>query len=77
MELTSFAVLTALTIGVVEAIKRTKILPRKYIPLLAVIAGLLLTSTAGAFNLSHLTILEGIAVGLSAVGLYNQKKIAE
>ena len=74
--LTSFAVLTALTTGVVEAIKRVGA-PKRYLPLLAIFVGILLTFLGGITEITSLSILTGIAVGLSSCGLFDQSKIAE
>jgi len=71
----SFALLVALTTGVVEVIKRIIGVESKFLPLVALIVGILLTFLGGITNLTSLTILTGIAVGLSAAGLFDHSKL--
>ena len=73
--LTSFAALTALTIGVVEVIKRATGLEKRWLPLTALLVGLILTFTGGWANITSLSVLTGIAVGLSAAGLWDNKAL--
>ena len=77
MNFTDFAVLTALTSGVVEVIKRIKILDDRWLPLVSLVVGFCLSGVSAFFSFTSLTILEGIAVGLSAAGLFDQTKIAK
>ena len=73
--LTSFAVLVALTTGLVEVVKRTAGLPTRFVPLTALVAGLVLTGVGGVLDFTPLTLLTGVAVGLSSVGLFAQTKV--
>jgi len=74
-ELLSFGVLVLLTIGVTEVIKRATKAPKSIIPAIALLIGLALTILGNITTLTSLTFLAGIAVGLSAVGLFDQKDI--
>jgi len=69
-ELLSFSALTGLTIGICEVIKRIG-LPDRFIPLTAVVVGVVLVVLGDLTALTTLSILTGIAIGLSAVGLYS------
>ncbi len=70
----SFAVLVALTTGVVEALKKGIGIDSKFLPLTALVVGIVLTFLGGITNITSLTVLTGIAVGLSAVGLFDNLK---
>ena len=74
-ELASFGVLVLLTIGVTEVIKRALKVPKTIIPAIALVVGLALTILGSITTITSLTFLAGIAVGLSAVGLFSQKDI--
>ena len=67
--LTSFVTLTALTSGIVQVIKKVGI-EGKWLPLIAIFIGILLTFLGGVVEVTTLSVLTGIAVGLSAVGLF-------
>lgn len=67
--LTSFGVLVALTSGVVQVVKKIGV-ENKWLPLIALFVGILLTFLGGAVEITTLSVLTGIAVGLSAVGLF-------
>jgi len=71
----SFTLLVALTTGVVEAIKKIVGVDSRFLPLIALIAGIALTFLGGITNLTSLTILTGLAVGLSAAGLFDHTKL--
>lgn len=71
----SFSALVGITIGLVEVIKRAIAVETRFIPLVALIVGILLTLLASVTNLTSLTIISGIVVGLSAAGLYDQGDI--
>lgn len=73
-ELTSFAALVALTIGLTEVLKRIGI-PKKFLPLVSLTIGFGLNFVGSSFALTPLSILAGIAIGLSASGLYDHKAI--
>uniref|UniRef100_A0A6M3XYV2 Holin n=1 Tax=viral metagenome TaxID=1070528 RepID=A0A6M3XYV2_9ZZZZ len=73
--LTSFIVLVALTTGITEVCKRALSLESKFMPLVALISGLGLTFIGNVTDLTSLTILTGVAVGLSAAGLFDQTKL--
>lgn len=72
-ELLSFSTLTALTVGLTEVIKRVG-MPDRFVPLTAVVVGIVLVVLGGLTSLTSLSILAGIAIGLSAVGLYSGVK---
>lgn len=74
-ELLSFGILVLLTVGVVEAAKRALKLPSSIIPAVALVVGLVLTIVGNLSDITSLTFLAGIAVGLSSVGLFDQKKL--
>ena len=73
-ELLSFGGLTILTIGITEIGKRAGI-PEKYVPLLALVIGICLALIGNLTTITTLSILTGVAVGLSASGLYDQKSL--
>jgi len=78
LELTwSFGGLVVITIGIVEVIKRASGLNTNFLPLVGLVVGLILVAVANFTGLTTFPILAGIVVGLSAAGLYDQKKIAE
>lgn len=74
-ELLSFVVLVALTIGITEVIKLATKISKNTVPLIALIVGFCLTLIGHCTDITSLTILAGIAVGLSASGLFDQKKL--
>ena len=74
IEVISFSVLVALTSGVVEVLKRLGT-AKKYLPLTSLLVGFILTLVGNLTTLTSLTYLTGIAVGLSAVGLFSQSKM--
>ena len=67
------AVLTAFVIGIVEIAKQIG-LNTKYAGLLAVILGILATVGLSFFQVTATVIFTGIAIGLSAAGLYSGTK---
>lgn len=72
----TFAILTAITIGLVEVIKRTGT-PIKFLPLIAVLVGIVLNffgDISGGAGFGGRVII-GIAIGLSASGLFDQTKL--
>ena len=73
--LISFTLLVLLTIGVVEVVKRALKIPKNLIPAVALVVGLVLTIVGNITTITSLTFLAGIAVGLSSVGLFDQKKL--
>lgn len=66
-----------MTIGIVQVIKKACKLTDNIVPAVALIAGLILTILGNILDITPLTFLTGIAVGLSASGLFDQKKILE
>ena len=70
----SFSVLVALTSGVVEVFKKLGT-QGKYLPLTSLLVGLILTITGNLTMLTPFTVITGVAVGLSAVGLFSQIKL--
>ena len=78
LELTwSFGGLVVITIGIVEVIKRAVGLNNNLLPLVGLVVGVVLVVLANFTGLTALPILGGLVVGLSAAGLYDQKKIIE
>jgi len=73
--ITSFGVLVVITTAVVEVLKRATGLNKKFIPLTSLIVGLILNFIAVGFYFNSITILTGIAIGLSAAGLFDQTKL--
>ena len=65
-----------ITIGVVEVLKRAFGLETKLLPLTGLVTALILVALGVWTGLTDLPILAGVVVGLSAAGLYDQKKIA-
>lgn len=70
IEITS-ALLVALTIGLVQVIK--KFIDEKYIPLSSVLIGVILTFLATQ-ELTTATAITGIVIGLSSCGFYDNLK---
>jgi hypothetical protein len=70
-ELLSFGSLTALVVGLTEVVKRIGLVPERFIPLVAVFFGLLLSVLGSPSPFSTYTIFVGIAIGLSASGLFS------
>jgi len=68
MEIT-LAVLVALTIGLVEVIKRLKLLQERFLPAVSLIMGSILYVSLNGISVR--TIVLGIAIGLSASGLFD------
>ena len=71
--LTSFITLTALTSGVVQVVKKAGV-ENKWLPLVALFIGVFLTFLGGVTNVTSLSVLTGIAIGLSSCGLYDITK---
>ena len=71
----SFTVLVALTIGFVQVIKKVggDKVGKNITPFIALVVGVGLTVLGNVSDLTSLTVLNGIAVGLSSVGLFSQK----
>jgi len=72
-ELLSFSVLVVITIGLTEVCKKAFKMPKRFIPLTALILGLVINLIAG--GITGLGLLTGIGIGLSAVGLFDVSKI--
>jgi len=65
----------AVTNGIVQAIKQTKLIPSRFLPIIAIVAGLILGSTASFFNISLIERLwAGMISGLAATGLFELGK---
>ncbi|BFT94944.1 MAG: hypothetical protein MNSN_08130 [Minisyncoccus archaeiphilus] len=77
-----FVTIVALTIGLVEAIKRSfTALPSNYMPMIAIVIGICLSICAKGAGLPEFIdmnawylVLLGIAIGLSSVGLFSGVK---
>lgn len=66
----SFPILVALTIAVVEVIKRSGV-PKKFLPLIALVVGIIINMLMTA-SLGTGIILIGIVIGACAAGLFDQ-----
>jgi hypothetical protein len=61
----------AVTMGLIEVVKRTELVSNRFLPLIALVIGV------GTFYIGTSTsVLMGIATGLSAVGLFSGVKAA-
>lgn len=72
--ITSLTVLIALTIGLTEVIKKALGLNKRFLPLTALVIGFSLNLIGSITEITSLTILTGIVVGLSASGLFDNLK---
>lgn len=67
--------IAAVTNGIVQAIKQTELIPNRFLPIVAIVVGLLLGSTASFINISLVERLwAGIISGLAATGLFELGK---
>ena len=73
METLSFAILVALTSGVVEVLKKIGA-PKRFLPLTSLLVGLILTVVGNITTLTPFTVITGVAVGLSAMGFFDVAK---
>lgn len=76
MEL-SMMVVMALTVGLVEVVKRMEAVPVRFLPVIALLVGVALAAVGGsAVGLSSWreVIVAGLMAGLSAMGLYSGGK---
>ena len=73
METLSFAILVALTSGVVEVLKKIGA-PKRFLPLTSLLVGLILTVVGNLTTLTPFTVITGVAVGLSASGSFDLVK---
>jgi len=71
----AFGILVALTVGIVEAVKRALKVPKKLIPILSLVIGIVLLLIGRVSGFVDLNLFIGIAVGLSASGLFDNAKI--
>lgn len=65
------AILVAIVIGLTEVIKRATGLEKRYIPLLAVILGVILSFIGAYLGVISATLISGITAGLVSVGLFS------
>ena len=72
--LLSFTLLVAITAGIVQVAKKAKA-PKRLLPLIALGVGLAVTLVGDWTNITNLSILSGLAVGLSSVGLFEHTKL--
>lgn len=70
------ALLIAITIGLTELIKRTSSLDNKFLPLVSLFFGLVISIVWLDGSIKD-AILNGIIVGLSASGLFDHTKVLE
>jgi hypothetical protein len=61
--------LLALTVGLTDVVKKTVGVSARFIPLMALLLGVALSLTW--FDISKISVLTGIFIGLSSVGLYS------
>jgi len=67
--------IVAVTNGIVQAIKQTRLVPSRFLPLVAIFVGLILGSTATFINISFVERLwAGMISGLAATGLFELGK---
>lgn len=71
MEILGGGILLALTIGIVEAIKRTGKIKSQYVPITAILVGILISGLINLDNLQWSVIITGIVAGLSSCGLWD------
>lgn len=67
----NFALFVALTVGITEVIKRISPLAGKFIPLIALFIGVLLSFSGG---ITVLNLLQGLVIGLTASGIWSGTK---
>ena len=74
--LTNSATIIAITIGVVEAVKRTDFLKDRFKSLFAIAVAIIVTFVSTKFSLEdwHLTLIQGLSVGLMSTGLFSTAK---
>lgn len=67
--------IVAVTNGIVQAIKQADVIPRRFLPIVAIVVGLLLGGTATFINASLVERLwAGMISGLAATGLFELGK---
>jgi len=74
-ELLSFGALVLIAIAVTEVGKKAG-LPKRIIPIVALVVGFCLTLIANLTGITELTIITGIAVGCAAAGTFDIAKIS-
>jgi len=63
------AILAALCVGLTEVVKRTRYINEQYMPVIALVLGLIL-STLLDISTKEM-VVQGLIIGLSAVGMYS------
>jgi len=71
MDITEFAILLPITMGIVEVFKRT-FLTARFLPLMALVVGVALSGFATGWTTA--SIFTGLILGLSAMGLWSGTK---
>jgi len=71
MDFTEFGILIAVTVGIVEVLKRAKVSSR-FLPICSLFIGVCLSILA--FTLTTNAVMSGLVVGLSAMGLFTGTK---
>ncbi len=66
--------IVALTVAIVEAIKRTNKIASEYLPFIAMVIGTIIAYLSDKTLVLDATILTGITAGLTSVGLYENLK---
>ena len=72
----NFAIAIGITGGLVQVIKQATKIKSDYIPLLAVVIGIIVSMVFGAEGL-QMNLFVGIITGLSSSGLYDNLEMAE
>jgi len=72
-------VLAPITTGIIQVVKQTLNIDNKYLPIISLLVGILVAVLIALGTGQDIVqyILVGVIGGLSASGLYDQKKIAE
>jgi len=74
MVLLNIAILSAIVIGLTEAIKRALVLPKRFIPLVAIALSIFLGGTAVFTGVSEINVWGALIAGLMSCGLWSGTK---
>ncbi|MGO5009290.1 hypothetical protein [Bacillus wiedmannii] len=66
--------ITALIVDIIEMVKRYEYVPKRFIPLSSVLLGILSMFLLHQYSIQESTFI-GIAIGLSANGLFDMSKL--
>lgn len=67
-------VLSGATTGLVEVMKATKLVNKKYLPLISLLAGIFISWCIADFAFSSTVLVLGVVFGLSASGFFSNVK---